>query len=630
VEDGSPLAIAGTNKQASARDTAEIEARAIDQQQKSQASLKALQGLMNDAFEVEDQMQGDTSGKVLTASTEIFENATGQDGSTATLTPGMLIKLDAALLKVISDHKFPELAVDDLSRLQRLCDGSLRAAESVDLKFQDDWSEDDYSRWEERIEVASTGLKAGRTMMRIMTGGREEKVLSSEEMINSILNVLKNVIDSFMIPIVELRSSGSRSEVFKTVSTRFKIITALFNQASRLLRLLVDLLGKEEVTEGVITTAEFLACGLIFVENSHSDKDSVIGVQKFERFRVLAMDVLTQIFSRYPDQRTFVFDEILTSLERLPVTRQAARHFKLTEGGNIQLVSALILKLVQTSAMRSSASTSQKKGRRLLGAVLEDGETAEADVEPDADGEADEDEDTEEQAKQLPERAMRRLSILCEPLSDTTKKNAQYVIQFLVSRALRSTKTGDDPYRVLLDIFTEDLITVLSSPEWPAAELLLRLLLTSMIGIAEGEKSAAPAKNMALDLMGLMGSAISDLVGHMRQSSKLLEHRADGLDGLLGHLTEKYLEGQVHDKDLSVWNGPYRATLQFCQQRVVDDNQIESSQGYYMTQWASRVCAAYEASDEETSEERARRKSGRLAFRLRRMVLDTKWLEAER
>jgi cohesin loading factor subunit SCC2 len=72
---------------------------------------------------------------------------------------------------------------------------------------------------------------------------------------------------------------------------------------------------------------------------------------------------------------------------------------------------------------------------------------------------------------------------------------------------MKSTKTGDAPYRNLLDLFVEDFITCLNSPDWPAAELLLRLFLFKMVSLAEGEKTPAPARNMALDLLGLDGSS---------------------------------------------------------------------------------------------------------------------------
>jgi cohesin loading factor subunit SCC2 len=52
-----------------------------------------------------------------------------------------------------------------------------------------------------------------------------------------------------------------------------------------------------------------------------SERDSVLGIQKFDSLRVVAMDVLAQIFLCHPNLRQGIFDEILTSLEKLPVTK---------------------------------------------------------------------------------------------------------------------------------------------------------------------------------------------------------------------------------------------------------------------------------------------------------------------
>ncbi|KAI9827212.1 MAG: Sister chromatid cohesion protein 2 [Thelocarpon impressellum] len=605
-----------------------------DQREKSQASLQALKELIVSAFESEDQLQADTSATVSTNAAKYFVAASWSEGTIPTLAPAILVKLDQSIQRVISDGRFSDIAADDLTRLQGLCDGALKAAETVDVKVEDGWSHDEFQHWLRRVDVMDTGLKSARTLLRIMSGGREEKHLYSEEMLHSILRVLQNALDACIVPIVELRSSGDSSETFKALVTFAKIINSLLNHSSRIMRLLAKLLGKEDVTESVITTVEFVASALIFVENAHSEKESVLGVQKFERLRVTAMDVLVRIFSRYPDQRTFIFDEVLTSLERLPVTRQGARHFKLSEGGNIQLVSALIMRLVQTSAIRPEETKADKSGKTLGASNGEDeDEEADGDAEEDTEmtdtGRYQADDDTEAKAERYPEQAVRLLANVSSPLFDTAQKNAHYVIQFLVSRALKSTKSGDDPYRVLLDIFTEDFITVLSSTDWPAAELLLRLLLTSMIGIIEGEKSPAPAKNMALDLMGLMGSAICDMVAHIRQSSKSLESSETGLDGSLGQLTEDFLEGKTREVDLLVWNGPYRATLEFLQQRDLNDGQIESARGYYTTQWAITICAAFPVEDGDDDDDHIDSKAARLAYRLRRMIMDLKWLETE-
>ena len=607
---------------------------AIGYRKSSQASFQSLQDLIGDIFESEDQLQADTSGATSTSAQKFFVDGSWSDGKAPSLSPAVLVKLDSSVQRVISEGRFHDVPIDDLTRLQRLCDGTLKSTESLDLKFEDEWSEDDYQQWLWRIESAETGLKAARTILRIMSGGREEKHLCSEEMLQSILRLLKNVLETCIIPVVELRSTGSRSETFKALSSHVKPIIALLNYTSKIMKLLAHLLGKEEVTESVITTVEFVASGLIFVENSHVEKESVLGVQRFERLRVTAMDVLVTIFSKHPDQRTFIFDEVLTSLERLPVTRQGARHFKLNDGGNIQLVSALIMRLVQTSAMQSDESKADNKANAL---ALSNGQRVDVNDEEDAEGEEDHDLvgpgpavdkcDSEDKAQRHPERAFQELAALSGSLFESAQKNAHYVIHFLVSRALKSTKSGDDPYRVLLDIFTEDFITVLGSADWPSAELLLRLLLTSMIGIAEGEKSPAPAKNMALDLMGLMGSAISDLAAHIRQSSKVLENSETGLDSQLGQLTDGFLEGTLSEDHLLVWLGPFRATLEYLQQQDLSDGQIESARGYYTTQWAFTGCSFYQAGDEEDQEERMTGNAARLAFRLNRMIMHPKWLE---
>src|SRR5438034_435967 len=210
------------------------------------------------------------------------------------------------------------------------------------------------------------------------------------------------------------------------------------------------------------------------------------------------MDVLAEIFAKYPDQRAFLLDEILLSLEKLPSTRQSARQFKLIDGKNIQLLSALVMLLVQTTASQTSTTASTKIKRRLpvAGAgtgtghydyLKEDSENGDSGI--------------EDANRKLP---LQRLWNHVEPLYDNAFRSAQYITRFIVQRAMTSTKSGDQPYRNLLDLFTEDLISVLGSTDWPAAELLLRVLAFQMVGVAEHDKSPANAKNMALELLGWM------------------------------------------------------------------------------------------------------------------------------
>jgi len=612
--------------------------RNYDQKQKSDDSLRNLQDLIRDVFEAEDQLQPDTSGATSSDASKYFvlTDAAGHD-DVPTLAPWVHSKLEPSLQKVISLGRFAEIPVEHLSRLQKLCEGALSLSEATELTIEASWSEDDVECWCKSVGVAETGLRSARTLLRIMIGGREEKQLYSEEVLQSILNVLKYVVDSCIVPVVEARSTGSSSKIFVTASSQQKPLSKLLHQAGRVMRSLAELLVKVEVAESAITTVEFLVARLVFVENAHSEKDSAVGIQKFEALRRNATDVLARIFARYEDQRECIIGEILTSLEKLPQTRQNARQFKLIDGKNIQLVSALIMQLVQTSGAPLNERNSG------TGRAVSRTRDAASDFEADESGnDEDNDEgpsklathsvdDTDAAFEQHPGAAVQQLVAVAQPLFDSASRIADYIIKFFVQRALKSTKTGDQPYRNLLDIFTEDLLNVLGSTDWPAAELLLRCLLLRTIGIADSASSTAPAKNMALELLGMMGSAISDVAAYVRQLAKAMDHSDSELSGALVQLSEDYFDGRLQGKDLFMWEGPYRATLQYLQARDLDDSQLRSARGYYLTQWAIGFSTEFRSSNagNEGEHEPSNTGSGRVAFLLRNMMSDYRWLEAD-
>jgi cohesin loading factor subunit SCC2 len=62
------------------------------------------------------------------------------------------------------------------------------------------------------------------------------------------------------------------------------------------------------------------------------------------------MLTVIQIFANHEDQRSWIIEEILSSLIKLSDTKQKAGQFRLRDGRSIRTVSALLLQLVQTSA----------------------------------------------------------------------------------------------------------------------------------------------------------------------------------------------------------------------------------------------------------------------------------------
>ncbi|KAI9662735.1 MAG: Sister chromatid cohesion protein 2 [Alyxoria varia] len=543
---------------------ASIPAVSVDQREKAEAALQDLTATFNTIFETEDNLEPDTSGAIPKDSQNVFVPVTQGEGLGYMLTRDIQNKVDGAVAKVVGGGRFSDVSSDDLSRFQKLCHNSVLASAGLDLAAPESSDEMAASAWGDRLEVSENSLRASRILLRIMTAGREERQLYSEEILQDLLQNFRHLLETCIIPITESRASSPYHQVLKSNKSLKAAVSDVLSRSGRVMRLLADFLNQVDVSESSINIIETTTATLIFVENATNDKEAILGSQKFEAFRRNAMDVLARIFLRFPAQRRSIVHEILTSLEKLPVTRQSARQFKVVDGKPIQLVSALLMQLIQTSASPSSSTQPSKKSRKEHG-----------------DQTAAESEDETSSTYTLMKTA--------KPLFDSAQSNATFVTNFLVQRALKSTKTGDQPYRNLLDIFTEDFLSVLGSPDWPAAELILRALLSHLIGIAESEKTPAPAKNMALDIMGVMGSGIADIRINIERSQRSLENAGDSLGSELCQIAETVLENQTNEEDLLSIQGPYRAVVDHFQIRDLHELQLQSARDLFLAQWARNI-----------------------------------------
>lgn len=573
-----------------------------DQRLISDEVVRRLQELLQDIFEAYDQSQQGISDFSPAGATQFFMRAYREDHELLTLAPAIHVKLEPMLQKIILLRRYAEFPLEQLSRLQRLCEGALLSADSSDFHFSSGFNPEDNLKWLQGIEAFDLGLRSARTILRLMTGGHEEKEICSEELLTKVLSLVKRVIDTCLIPIVEARSSGSTFAMFEIASSNKKTVSQLLYDANKVMGLLAELLGKVDVAESVITELEFLATRILFVDNAHSEKDSVLGIQKPEGLRRTAMDLIAEIFSRYPEQQMFLITEILASLQKLPVNKQQARQYKLPEGKNIQLVSALIIRLIQTSANAglTKPETSRKLPSSHEGKYINSADRLNktSDLESTETEGDDSDDASESGAYSTYNSTMQRLGKEANQFMGHAGVYARFVVGFYVKRATNVSKTGDQPHRNLLDLFAEDLIAVFGLPDWPAAELLLRALLLQMCEIAENKKYNVSEKSMALELLGLMGSAISELGASVRHSAKTLENQDSSFSGCLRQILDDHMEGKLRNSELLGWGGPYCAALQYLQQNGSEDKHAASAQGYILTQWAKVISSVDLAASE--------------------------------
>lgn len=598
----------------------EITARRLrDQKAEADDALLKLQDLLHEIFEAEDQIEPEAS-IVPTADrpNPLFVNTRSLEVHGVVLSSDAHTRLQKAIRKVSGFDRLQDIPSDYLKRIQKLCEKPILAAQSAPLILHDPLNEAEVQEWLGKVEDVLNALLAIGTLLQTMSGRQTERDLCPEDLIEAIPPVVEQVFDHCIIPAVESRPGGKDAEHFKFFSAQRRIIASLIHQSKKALTLFADFLSRIEVPESPINSALFFAAKLIFVENAHNEKDSAVGSSKFEPARRGAMDLLAKIFSRYPAQRSYILDQILGSLEKLPSTRQSARQFKLADGKNIQLLTALVIQLVQTTALETP---SRSKSKRRLQASTGDGDELMDDDDDVKNGDFDDEDDDE---------SLERLAAKVNRLYDNAIRSAQYIVTFIVQRAMNATKSGDQPFRNILDLFTEDLINVLGSTDWPASELLLRIMASHMVGIADLDKSSAQAKSMALELLGWMGSAISDLIATAQHMLPALEDADGELTDSLKQQFEDFSSRALHPQDLVAPNGPYRMALEYLSQDTSSDNsQLISTRGFYLAAWAKVVCNLYYNSEdkEEMAEDDM---TNELVVLLSRSFSDPRWLETHR
>ena len=599
-----------------------------DQKEEADSALMRLQDLLHEVFEAEDRVERDTSSAaspIGRPAAAFFTSTNAFEDTGYVLSSDVHNRLQKAMEKVVSFGRLKDIPSDYINRIQKLCEKPITAAQALDLQLNDPSSESDTFSWVRRLEDVLNALFAVDTLLHSMPGGQDERDLCPEGLIEAIPNVLNQAFDHCVIPAVEARPGGKGAAYFSCFASQKGVIGDLIQRSKKVIVSFANFLSRIDVSEGTVNATEFFAAKLIFVENAHTDKDSAVGYQKYESVRRGAMDVLAKIFPKYPEQRPYILDEILVSLEKLPSTRQSARQFKLADGKNIQFLTALVMQLVQTTALQTPTTHRSIKVKDRLAETMDiDKDYGDDDDRPSHDNPNDDEKNDEY------DESLEFLATKVNNLYENAVRSAQYIVKFIVQRAMTSTKMGDQPYRNILDLFTEDLISVLGSTDWPATELILRVLASQMVGIADLDKSPATAKSMALELLGWMGSAISDLTVTAQHLLPAVGEAGGELGGYLQQLFDDNSAQLLHPQDLVAADGPYRIALEyFYQDKGLDSWHITGARGYYLAQWAKMACSLYYNSKENTEIAHGGA-TDQLVALLTKLFSDPQWLETNR
>ncbi|KAF2873723.1 sister chromatid cohesion C-terminus-domain-containing protein [Massariosphaeria phaeospora] len=517
---------------------------------------------------------------------------------------------------VVNTGVFSSLSVEDVLQLQSLCEGSVTAASQISL----DPTEGETDAWIDRLAKAESGLRASRLVLDSMINGRDDRQICPEDLVTRVMQATKHMLTTCIIPVVESRRTGTSSDLFDVAVKHQKELHSVLRLCGNIFSRVAALIGKVNLTDTALNPVAFLSLELIVVQNGDNEKDSALGIQKFELFRQKAVEVIAQIFACHPDQRNFVIAEVLNSLEKLPDKRASARQFKSAREAPIMLLSALFMRVVQVAA------TNREKQDRNSPADAQSGEAEIEDSNSDSD-------DERPRSKKTPHKLTSNRSPIeiARQLMHSATGIAGHIAHTLIDRASNVSKSGDKPFRNLLDLFIEDFCNVLGSPEWPAAVLLLQQLLLRMNTISSDKDAKAIAKDMALSAIAKMGCGIIDFKIRLKQQKRTLDVSQSDLTAKLDNLAGAALDNQINDKGLLAFDGPYRMVLESLPsylnpQAGLDDPHLQSISGCHVTFWMHAFDQAFVDKNVEAPRPQI---VVELQQRLETMLMDPKWLSRE-
>lgn len=181
-----------------------------------------------------------------------------------------------------------------------------------------------------------------------------------------------------------------------------------------------------------------------------------------------------QIFRKenYVKYRSSILCDILTSVDRLPCSKKNLRPYKLANnGGSIQLITALVLQLIQCSSVLPG-SLCDKSKRKLIDAAGDP-------IDPDL--------------------------LILEKCDTAFNIGGNFLTTFLNKCKSRS---GETDFRPLFENFIYDLLTTVNKPEWPASELLLSQLGTLLVKYMSDKTIEQAIRVVSLEYLGIVAARL--------------------------------------------------------------------------------------------------------------------------
>ncbi|KAJ2720391.1 Sister chromatid cohesion protein 2 [Coemansia sp. Benny D115] len=436
--------VAGAN----APETADPDNNALDEPKLdgSSRAIEALEECILQLFQEDDQLSENDAGQTKLS---LFRRIPQIHGQAIAMSKRGIRRIRGLLSACTPTRILQSIPDDTMSRIVGLLTAAVEVAgnmgledmlkSALDLASDAELSSDFCQRLDLALSVSCLGLEAASLIIDLAATGRVIATLFADTgaSLNSRLQALLACILAAYDPIVALAGLPTLPEQ-DVISLVFASITITFS------------------------TSELLGV--------------VVDANTFESIRRAAQSLLRQVFEFHVDQRTWMLEEILASLIRLPTQKRSQKAHRISGGKSVQFITVLLLKLLQGTAHSPEDLTAGFEGGALS-------------------------------AKEY------RIMLQKHTKSvETAFSNTDFTVRYLISRCVKrdSKATANEAeYRALLESFIEDCIALLGHPQWPASELVVRIYSLHILELLDEEKSDISMKTLALDSAAQVASHIA-------------------------------------------------------------------------------------------------------------------------
>ncbi|OAX39889.1 hypothetical protein K503DRAFT_738603 [Rhizopogon vinicolor AM-OR11-026] len=457
-----------------------------------------------------------------------------------------------------------------------------------------------------QLEIARDSILAVECCVVLLSGEGLTKQLYSEELITSCLNTVKNQLTMILYPFVEAVGIGGMSSLqlqrlhsntHSHSGDLRRLLSELFQAVSAVLPRINVLFSGENIvmSDAIIIQTVYIAIGPFFVvESGEGDvkgkKENIVlntlGNSAMRGLRLDALAVIRSIFANHEEQRSWIIEEILSSLIKLSNSHKKAGQFRLRDGRSIRTVSALLFQLVQTSAhdVRVAARKISKARESRQALRRQDSERS-----------------AEFAMDELDAEEMQLYITGLESAMNAAKTIVVYLTQR--SGKGKSTKNSNEAeYRTIFDNLISDLLVVLYWPEWPAASLLLSIVCKFMVSSLDDIKTNTQtdtnaAKSIALDHLGVIAARIRSSSLKVNQDkqglhpldevifsgdAKHMEMLISRHQSIFSHLYKRSSEDQAYDSAMDLtaatWGQELAIALKQLNLQQNESNALQSAQ----------------------------------------------------